>query len=672
MEFLMENCLSNKNDNHNKIVIFILRVLLTITPLFVYKYVYDFRVNQQTTLKLTTFILIAIWLIKIINISELSLKKTNLNLPLTLFCSVLLVSLFFSHSKIISFQELILFISYIILFILITNHVLNKKDFNGFIYLFFILSFIVSIYTLIQYYGLDPFLGDLGKLTSTIGQKNWISNYLAMILPIGFSFFILQRNPKIKYIYFILLAILYASLLICQSRGIWISIVITLIFASYILLSFNLLTIFKKNKKWLIALFTVFLIITIIYSTENPLNKSRLTVAERAASTFDIYDPSINTRFLIWGTTLEMIKGKPIFGLGIGTFKYHYLYYQAEYLQNHPNYIKNSGKAREAHNEYLHIWAEIGIIGLGIFLIIIAILYKEFLLFFRQEEDKKKKIIAWGLLLAINTFLFHSLFTFPSHVPALASTFFVLLGLSIVYINNFDLPEVKIKTGIDHFMVKILLSFFVLVLMIIAINSLAIKPYVAELYYFTGMRHNVDRNYTKSLPNFEYAAQLNPYNGRNLHALGSTYYNLKMYTEAEDILKSAKKYIVDVNTYYNLGLVYVNTGKTEKAIEEFEQAIYLDPKFWKAYNDLASLYVYQGEYEKAVETWKKAIDLGLEFEEKHIFLYYIGMAYQRMDDTEKAYDYFLKALIEAPDGSYVMEDIERELLKVYQNRKIEK
>jgi len=72
MEFLMENCLSNKNDNHNKIVIFILRVLLTITPLFVYKYVYDFRVNQQTTLKLTTFILIAIWLIKIINISEFS------------------------------------------------------------------------------------------------------------------------------------------------------------------------------------------------------------------------------------------------------------------------------------------------------------------------------------------------------------------------------------------------------------------------------------------------------------------------------------------------------------------------------------------------------------------------------------------------------------------------
>jgi hypothetical protein len=37
------------------------------------------------------------------------------------------------------------------------------------------------------------------------------------------------------------------------------------------------------------------------------------------------------------------------------------------------------------------MWAEIGIIGLGIFLIILAILYKQFLLFFRQEEDIQKK-----------------------------------------------------------------------------------------------------------------------------------------------------------------------------------------------------------------------------------------------------------------------------------------
>jgi len=664
------NSLNNYYILYRKSILIFLKILLICITLCTYKYVYEFRINQHTILKLSIFLLIIIWMIKIINTSELSLKITKLNLSLALFALVLLISLFFSKSKMVSLQELMLFLSYVVLFFLVTNHVLNKKDFNRLIYLFFILSFIVSAYTLIQYYGFDPYLYDLGKLTSTIGQKNWISNYLAMIFPIGFSYFLLEDNKKVKVYYFIFLSIIYTTLLICQSRGIWISIILTIIFALIIIYKYKLLNIFKNNKKWLIALLIIFLAITTIYSTENPLNKSRLTVTERAVSTLDRKDPSVNARLLIWRTTHEMIKDNPIIGAGIGSFEMKYLFYQAEILKEASENIKYYINAAESHNEYLQMWAEIGIIGLGIFLIILAILYKQFLLFFRQEEDIQKKIIAWGMILGITCFLVHSLFTFPLHVPALASTFFVILGLALVYINNFNLPEIKIKTGINHIMVKFLMTIFIIVIMGLLINLLVIKPYVAELYYFNGMRHNVDNNYEKSIPDFQYAFLLDPYNGRNLHALGSSYFNIKMYAKAEDMLRKAKNYFVDINTYRNLGLVYVRTGKTEKAIEEFEHAIYLDPKFWEAYNDLASLYVYQGKYERAIEQWQKAIDLDLKFKDKYIFLYYIGISYQRMGNQEEAYNYFLEALKEVPDDSPIMEDIERELLKIYQSTNV--
>jgi len=59
--------------------------LLIIVPLFVNKYVYDFRVNQETGLKLFTLIVIFVWLIKIINTGKYSLKKTKFDLPLILF-----------------------------------------------------------------------------------------------------------------------------------------------------------------------------------------------------------------------------------------------------------------------------------------------------------------------------------------------------------------------------------------------------------------------------------------------------------------------------------------------------------------------------------------------------------------------------------------------------------
>ena len=72
--------------------------------------------------------------------------------------------------------------------------------------------------------------------------------------------------------------------------------------------------------------------------------------------------------------------------------------------------------------------------------------------------------------------------------------------------------------------------------------------------------------------------------------MGSIYYNLGIYDKAEDNFKLAKKYLVDVKTFYNFGLVYFQTGLYDKAEDEFKYAIDLDPKFNKTYLKLAYLY----------------------------------------------------------------------------------
>jgi O-antigen ligase/Tfp pilus assembly protein PilF len=669
----IENWCTEEDNIFKRLLTIFLKLLLISVPLFVNKYVYDFRVNQEGVLKIFTLILLAIWLVKIVNTGKYSLQKTKLDLPLILFILVMAISVLISEAKIISSREFTIFFSYILIFFLITNNIDKKSDFYSFIHLFFIISLLVSVYTIIQYYGMDLYLKDLHELTSTIGQKNWISNYLAMIFPVVFSYFLLEQTKKNKIIYFVLLAVLYTTLMICQSRGIWISISLTLIFAIYMIIKFNFLKIFQENKKWLLLLLITFLVITIIYSTDNPLNKSAITVPKRAISTFDEQDPSIDTRLLIWKTTLEMIKDRPIFGLGIGTFKMNYLSYQAEFLKNNPYYIKYSGKARDAHNDYLQVWAEIGIIGLGIFIGIILMFYSLIIDYLKKNDNDKEKIIVFGLILGITCFLIHSLFTFPLHVPALGVTFFALLGLTIIYTRKINLSktdsdnkpkELKLKNkGI-----KIVLIILVLISMIWLINLVAVKPYIAELYYFKGMRYNVDRSYTKSLPNFQYAVQLDPYNGRILHALGTTYFNLNIFSKAEEMLKEAKKYMIDVNTFYILGLNYSKLNMFEKAEKEYKYAIYLDSKFNKAYIDLAYLYAKQEEYDKAIIEWNKILEVEPDFSEKYNVLYFIGLAYNKKGMPDMALEYFLEALQLAPEGSPIIEEIEKEIYNIYESK----
>jgi len=462
--------------------------------------------------------------------------------------------------------------------------------------------------------------------------------------------------------------------MVCQSRGIWISISLTVILAIYIIFKFNLLKLFKENKKWLILLLIIFILITIIYSTNNPLNKSAITVPQRAISTFDENDPSINTRFLIWKTTLEMIKDKPLLGSGIGTFKMNYLFYQAEFLKNNPYFIRYSGNAKEAHNEYLQLTTELGLIGLGIFLYIIYLFYKVILNFFKKEENSEKKIIIFGLVIGVSIFLLHSIFTFPLHVPALGATFFTIFGLTTQYIGKFNLPikNIRLKLLENVFYknnkIKILISIFIILLIVFILDLIAIKPYIAEIYYYEGIIYDSYENYKKALPNFKYSYFLDPYNGKNLHALGTTYYNLSIFDKAKEVLQRTKNYIIDVNTSYNLGLVYIQINLFKEAEEEFKRAIYLNPKFTKAYYELGYLYFVQEKFDDTIEQWNKILEIEPNFPNKYIIFNKLGIVYSKREMPDKALEYFLEALQLAPEGSPIIEELEEEIYNIYKGK----
>jgi O-antigen ligase len=489
----------------SKLILFNIKLLIISTSLFIYREVWDLRSNQELFLKVFITIALALWLIDCIKRENFSKVKTVLDLPILIFIFIMAVSVSRSPALFLGIRDLLIFCSYFLIYFLIVNNLEREDQINSFISCLFILGAIIALYSILQYYGFDPYLGHLNHITSTLGLKNWVSDYVAMIFPIVFFFFLMEGAVRKKVIYHLLLALLWINLMICQTRSIWISFVLCSLLGLYLVYKFKLFPIFRANKKWLLSLVIIFILITVIYSTENPL--------------------------LIWNTTFDMIKDSPILGIGLGAFELNYLKYQANFLRDHPNYIRVNGKAGEAHNEYLQMGAELGVIGLIFFLLVIGLFYRSSLNFIRKINQDRTRLIILGLALGITSTLIHSFASFPFHVPALGSVFFLLVGLTMAY-GNMSLPnfpncdgdnkeDLKKEGEEDRKdrngkakplkpVLKIFIIAVILVLTILLVNSFAIKPYLAEVYYFQGLKDTFEEEYEGALPKLEYALKFIP------------------------------------------------------------------------------------------------------------------------------------------------------------------
>ena len=654
--------------------------IITLPALFIHKYVYNFRINQTLIINLLIFVIFTFYILNTIKEEKIKCSRNFLNLYILLFILFAAISIILNNSLLISQRDFLVFLSYFLIYFLVRNNIKTKETLKFSLKLFFITVSLMSLYLIIQYYGFDPFLSDISRLTSTLGNRNYVSGYLALVFPVTLSLFLIESKKRNKILYIAVLLITYTAIIICHTRAIWIALFFSLILFIYLLSRYKITIILRDNKRWLIILLSLFLLITLTYSTDNPLNRSSITAAERAVSTFDMRGSSLRARLLIWNSTIDMIKDKPLFGSGLGTFPLHYLNYQADFLQNNPDYLQFLGKAAEAHNEYLQIWAEMGIIGLLSFLLIIIIFYRTNLDSIKKIKTIEGKIIIIGLISGVTVTLVHSIFSFPFHIPAVAAAFWFIVGLTVTSENIFMKKEKvdcknnyieininSLKNNNYHRFIKIPLIITIIILMILTINIIIIRPYRAELYLYQGRRWLIDKDYKNALPVISFARELDPHNGRVLHALGATYYNLGKYNQGIYYLQEAKKYMIDINTFYILGLSYSQLNMHKEAEEEFKRAIYLNPKFTEGYHSIGLLYFSREDYDDAIKQWDKILEIDPNFPNKYIVLNNLGIVYQKKEMPDKALEYFLEALALVPEGSPIIEEIEEEIYNIYKS-----
>lgn len=93
--------------------------------------------------------------------------------------------------------------------------------------------------------------------------------------------------------------------------------------------------------------------------------------------------------------------------------------------------------------------------------------------------------------------------------------------------------------------------------------------------------------------------------------------------------------------YNNRGLIYLNQGKNDTALMDFNKAIELKPDYAKAYNNRGALYMNENKNDEALKNFDKAIEFMPSFEGFHISR---GNALKNKNRIEEAFMEYDKAL----------------------------
>jgi O-antigen ligase len=126
-------------------------------------------------------------------------------------------------------------------------------------------------------------------------------------------------------------------------------------------------------------------------------------------------------RVPIWRDTIRMIQENPIVGSGLGTFQWTF----GAFERHQPDV-----PARYAHNDYLQALAEVGIVGLFLLLVALALWWKTAAGNLRCSDPLVRGIglATMGVLTAV---VLQEITDFSLYIPGVASSLALLLGLNL-------------------------------------------------------------------------------------------------------------------------------------------------------------------------------------------------------------------------------------------------
>lgn len=166
------------------------------------------------------------------------------------------------------------------------------------------------------------------------------------------------------------------------------------------------------------------------------------------------------------------------------------------------------------------------------------------------------------------------------------------------------------------------------------LNIVAANPKDAEAIYTLGRSYLEMELYTKAIPNYVKAIELDGTKSAWMHELGLIYYNLNDFKNAKVFLVKAAEsgYPVSNDFNENLGYAYIYSGEFDKGVKILLDILEKKPGNKDILRDIAEAYYNQKLYDKSLEFCQKLIDLDSKDAKA---LYQAGLCFQKKGQKDR-------------------------------------
>ena len=348
------------------------------------------------------------------------------------------------------------------------------------------------------------------------------------------------------------------------------------------------------------------------------------------------------TRVHLYRNTLAMIKDHPFVGVGFGNFRYAYPRYRdrAEWALSGLD-----TRVDEAHNDYLQVFSEVGIVGFVVFLWILFLLGRMAWKSLRGEAETRRFSIGLACVMGILATLVQCLFDFNLQNPASGLMFWTVVGfLEVVSRGG---PPTSLTFSIPSRVIRWVTACGIVVAFAI-VTSFAVGSLAGDYYLKEGRTSMVEGDWKRAFENFQKASRFIPRQADVFFHLGQCLTQLKDYEGAiEAYNRCITLHPFFIEAMNNLGTVYIKVGRIDEAIGEFERCIGINPYHPGLHNNLGYLYSKRGSLDKALESYQKALSLDPDYMETHKN---IGILYfYKRNEPLKAKSHWEKYLARNPD-----------------------